>query len=283
MSFRDWASLRYHLLWAYEGPVWPAARDRTTIDPNTSCWLLRKGRLEIISNGLRQKARPGQWIFVAMPERHQIFSDDAEILSLHFHLTWPGGVPLFDQPQNVLFESSKYPELEKAARPLVRQLRRLFPGANAFLPKLPCPLDLYLRVQNLLPIWLAAYVSVQTKFGNYPKRLRISDDRILHAIKDLDHQPLSEKFSEIALAKSTGLGRSQLNALFTKAVGLSPAKYFERRRLDEAKALLSHTNSSVKEIAFSLGFRYESHFSMWFRRLQRVHPTAYRLGEEKQP
>jgi hypothetical protein len=122
--------------------------------------------------------------------------NDAEILSLHFHLTWPGGAPLFDQQQNQLIESSEHPELEKAARPLVRQLRRLFPGANAFLPRLPCPLDLYLRVQNLLPIWLAAYVAVQTNLGNYPKRLRISDDRILHAIKDLDHQLLSEAWGE---------------------------------------------------------------------------------------
>ncbi len=280
MNFRDWASLRYHLLWAYEGKVHPSALNLTTTDPDTSCWLLRKGEVELTTKGKRTCIRANQWVFVASPTRHQIFSEDAEILSLHFHLSWPGNLPVFEQESNQVLEARDHPALERTAKPLVRQLRRIFPGANAHLPILPCTLEPFFRVQNLLPLWLIAYQEAQARLGVTPRRLKITDDRILQAASDLDHQPLHEPFSEESLSARIGLGHAQLNALFTKFLGLTPAKYFERRRLEESKSMLRQTNTSIKEIAFTLGFRHESHFSMWFRRMQRQTPTAFRRGVE---
>ncbi|HEY9250532.1 MAG TPA: helix-turn-helix domain-containing protein, partial [Rariglobus sp.] len=36
---------------------------------------------------------------------------------------------------------------------------------------------------------------------------------------------------------------------------------------------------SVKQVAFALGFRHESHFSLWFKRQEGVSPAAWRLRE----
>ncbi|MFH1500197.1 MAG: helix-turn-helix domain-containing protein [Verrucomicrobiota bacterium] len=274
--FQDWASVRHGLMWAYEGPVRPIGRRGTWTHADPSCWLLRKGTVTVTSPGRRITATAGQWVFVATPTRTQRFSDDAEILSVHFHFTWPGGEPVIEQPRTVVFAASEQPGLEKAALPLARLVARSFPEASAFLPAAPCTLPLYLRVQNLVPRWLEAYLEAQAWLGAHPRRAGELDDRVLAVLDELDRQPLDRKFSESALVERAGLGRSRLNALFTRAAGLSPRRYYERRRLEACERLLANTGLSLKEIAMDLGFGSESHFSHWFRSRKGTTPSAFR-------
>jgi len=275
--FRDWASVRHGLVWAYEGPVHPPARTGRYTSADTSCWLLRRGHVVIKTPGQPAvTARAGDWVFVARPARHQAFSEDAELLSLHFHFSWPGGEPVVEQPRTRVFPAAGHPALERAARPIVRLVRRHFPRAAAFLSEEVCTLPLYLRLQHLLPLWLSAYLETQASLGVFPRRTGAMDDRVLLAIMELDRQPLSWKFSEARLHAVAGLGHSQLHALFIRATGLSPRRYFERRRLEAARQLLAHTRMSAKEIAIDLGFRYESHFSQWFRAKTGKPPLAAR-------
>ena len=276
MKFRDWTSLRYALYWAYEGEVLSSARVGTYGDSATACWLIRRGRVKVTAAGKSVTAGPNQWVFVASPKRHQDFSDDAEILSLHFHLSWPGGEAVIERKQNVVFDASDFPQLERAALPLLRHLRRSFPGSATFLPAQECTMSSYLRVQNLLPVWLAAYIETEAALGNHARRLEVPDNRVLESLNELDRQPLSQRFCEADLIQRAGLGRSHFNSLFLAATGMSPRRYFDRRRLSEACTLLRHTETSIKEIAFGLGFRYESHFTAWFRKGVQATPSAYR-------
>lgn len=274
--FRDWSSVRYGLMWSYDGPVLPVGRSGEWSHPDPSCWLIRKGWVEVSAGGARVTAREGEWIFVATPKRLQSFSDDAEILSVHFHFTWPGGEAVVEQPRSVVLKASEHPRLERTAQPLARLVKRHFPHATAFLPEEPCTFSTYLHVQNLLPNWLSAYLDTQFALGVHPRRLGVLDDRVLLAITELDRRSLSEKFSELSLIHSVGIGRSQLNALFFKAMKMTPRQYHERRRLEAAQRLLSNTAMSVKEIAFDLGFGSESHFSHWFREKEKTSPSRYR-------
>ncbi len=276
--FQDWASVRHGLMWAYEGRVQSMGRTGTWTHADPSCWLVRKGRVTVTAGGKRVTATAGQWVFVATPTRTQRFSDDAEILSVHFQFSWPGGEPVIEQPRSVVFDAADAPELEAAARPLVRLVAKYFPNSTAFLPAERCTFSLYLRVQNLLPRWLSAYLDTQAGLGVYPKRVGAMDDRVVQLISELDRHPLNQKFSEKELTTRVGLGRSQMNGLFTQATGLSPRRYYERRRREASERLLTHTRTSLKEIAFDLGFGSESHFSHWFRRHTRVSPSAFREG-----
>ncbi len=278
--FQDWASVRYALMWAYQGPVQPMGKRGTWTHTDPSCWLIRKGRVTVTAAGGRVTATAGQWVFVATPTRTQHFSDDAEILSVHFHFTWPGGEPVIEQPRSVVFAAADQPQLEKAAMPMVRLVKKNFPRASAFLPTAKCTFPVYLRVQDMLPRWLSAYLEAQAWLGVFPKRVGAMDDRVLRTIMELDRHPLSQKFSETTLVNHVGLGRSQLNALFLKATGMSPRRYYERRRLDECERLLTHTQMSSKEIALDLGFGSESHFSHWFRGHKGVSPSVFRAGRD---
>lgn len=276
LRFRDWATVRYGLVWAYEGPVLPAARVGTYTNPDLSCWLVRRGHVILTTAGRAVTAREGDWAFVASPTRHQAFSRDAEILSLHVHFSWPGGEPVIEQKHNRVVPARDHPRLEKSALTLVRIVRRHFPRASAFLPDESCTLPLYLEVQNRLPLWLAAYLEAQAALGVHPRRLGLADDRVLQALADLDRQPLDRKFSERDWVARARLGRSQLNALFVHATGVTPRRYFERRRLETARRLLTHTRMSIKEIGIDLGFRHESHFSQWFHRREGRPPRRFR-------
>lgn len=279
--FSDWSSVRHGLMWAYEGAVPESGRSGEWTQPDPSCWLVRKGSVEVRAGGRTVKAQAGQWVFVATPTRVQRFSPDSEILSVHFHFTWPGGEPVIEQPRTAVFAAAEQPQLEKAAVALVRIVRRDFPGASAFLPSEHCTLSAYLRVQNMLPRWLSAYLDAQAWLGVFPRRLGEIDDRVLQALAELDRKSLSEKFSERALLRAVGAGRSQLNALFYRTTGLTPRGYHERRRRETALRLLGETGMSLKEIAMDLGFGSESHFSHWFRAREKTAPSRYRESRRR--
>lgn len=278
LRFRDWSCVRHGLVWAYDDAVLRKARQGVYTNPDFSCWLVRRGQVTLTTGRQTVVARAGQWAFVACPTRRQNFSEDARILSIHFHFSWPGGEPVIAQPRNVVFSAADHPRLDRAARPIARLVTRHFPGAGAFLSDSLCTLPVYLRAQSLLPLWLDAYLETQAALGNFPRRLGLDDDRMLHAFAELDRQPLDEKFSEKRFVAASGLGRSQLNALFVRSAGTTPRRYFEKRRLEAAQRLLSGTRASVKEIALDLGFRHVAHFSAWFSRLTGASPTQTRAS-----
>lgn len=278
MRFVDWASLRHHLWWAYEGPVVVEARRGSYTDSDTSCWLVKKGTVTVRTGRQAVTARAGEWVFVASPTRYQAFSDDAEILSLHFELSWPGGESVVDRTKNRVVPAARLPHLEKAARQVVRVLRRAFPLAGAYLPEQPCDRALYLRLQALLPELLNAYLDAQEELG-VPVQLRGErDERVLRGLAELDRMPLNQRMDRVKLGARLGLSGSHLDALFVAHTGVTLRRYGERRRLDTAVRLLKSTDKSVKVVAFELGFRHVSHFCLWFKRQKGVRPSALREG-----
>ena len=281
MRFIDWSSLQFHLIWIYVGPVFPHARTGRYTDNEISCWLLKKGQVELCTGRNRVIAQPGEWAFVASPTRAQVFSADAEILSVHFHLAWPGGEPLFQRAKNEIFPAAQFPRLERSALQLLRLVRRHMPKLDANLQFERCSLDVYLRAQDLLPDWLRAYVDTMLALGHSPQRLAGLDERALQLVTALDRHPLAEPFNEAGFARGIGLSVPHLTDLFTKDYGVTPRRYLERRRREAAQHALAHTSASVKSVAFSLGFRYESHFCAWFRQHEQCTPSAYREREHR--
>jgi AraC family transcriptional activator of pobA len=91
---------------------------------------------------------------------------------------------------------------------------------------------------------------------------------------------INESFREL---KEVGDYASQLNisaghlSEVVKVQSGKPAiKHIHERLVLEARRLLFHTNSSMKEIAFNLGFSDASYFNRFFKRETTLTPTAYR-------
>jgi AraC-like DNA-binding protein len=66
--------------------------------------------------------------------------------------------------------------------------------------------------------------------------------------------------------------------LFKRSTGVPPHRFVVRRRIDEARALLSAGTVPIAEIARLVGFRTTSHFATTFRRITGMTPGRYRGG-----
>lgn len=68
----------------------------------------------------------------------------------------------------------------------------------------------------------------------------------------------------------------RLNQATSKIFGKTPKNIIDDRVLLESKRLLSHTNESVKEIAFSLGFEEPTNFIKYFKKHNKKTPIEFR-------
>jgi AraC family transcriptional regulator, transcriptional activator of pobA len=77
-------------------------------------------------------------------------------------------------------------------------------------------------------------------------------------------------------AKKIIVTEKRLNQATTKVLGKSPKEFIDDRVLLEAKRILAHTNESIKEIAFHLGFEEPTNFIKYFKKHASVTPTEFR-------
>ncbi len=110
-------------------------------------------------------------------------------------------------------------------------------------------------------------------------RLGIQNPKVLSII-ELMEANLAEPLSLLQLACHVGLSRRQIERLFEKEMGRSPARYYLEIRLDRARHLLMQSTLPVVEIAVACGFVSASHFAKCYRELYARSPQQER-GERK--
>ncbi len=72
------------------------------------------------------------------------------------------------------------------------------------------------------------------------------------------------------------MSESWFRTCFRKTYDISPMQYRQKLLYDKARNLLQHTQLSIKEIAFQLGFDTQNYFSRAFKNNQGVSPLQYR-------
>jgi AraC-like DNA-binding protein len=90
---------------------------------------------------------------------------------------------------------------------------------------------------------------------------------------------LAEPVSLADVAATTGLTRMHFAAQFRAATGLRPHEYLLRRRIERAQEILSKTDASVVDVALSVGFQTQSHFTSVFNKFVGQPPRAWRLSQ----
>jgi AraC-like DNA-binding protein len=78
-----------------------------------------------------------------------------------------------------------------------------------------------------------------------------------------------------------GLSQSQLNRLFLRERGQTVRQCHQHQRLEYAHTLLMRHDLSLKEVAMELGFKHQSNFTAWFRKLHRMTPSEFRELDPK--
>ncbi len=79
-----------------------------------------------------------------------------------------------------------------------------------------------------------------------------------------------------SIARDLGYHRGSLSRLFHKHTGITIIDFLTDARLQEAKALLAHTNDKISDISKKCGFREPTYFHHWFRKHTGVTPNDLR-------
>jgi transcriptional regulator GlxA family with amidase domain len=111
----------------------------------------------------------------------------------------------------------------------------------------------------------------------YRVRLGIHHPRLISAIEMMEAN-VEEPLDQEMLARYIGLSRRQLERLFRKHLGRTPAQYYLELRLERARHLLYQTTMPIMDVAFACGFVSASHFSTCYREMYGKTPRTERLG-----
>jgi AraC family transcriptional regulator len=108
-----------------------------------------------------------------------------------------------------------------------------------------------------------------------PKVGELARWRLKRAI-DYVEAHLDKPVSLADVASSAGLTRMHFAAQFRAATGLRPHEYLLRRRIERAQEMLVGTGMSLVDVALSVGFQTQAHFTSVFKRYAGQPPRAWR-------
>jgi AraC-like DNA-binding protein len=104
----------------------------------------------------------------------------------------------------------------------------------------------------------------------------------LKRVTDYVDSNFAEPLRLADLARCAGLSRMHFAAQFRAATGLRPHEYVLRRRIERARELLRDPSVPLVEVALSVGFQTQAHFSTVFRQLVGETPGRWRQNQSQE-
>jgi len=87
---------------------------------------------------------------------------------------------------------------------------------------------------------------------------------------------LDERVSLATLARLARLSQHHFCRAFKQSFGIPPQGYLLQRRMERAKVLLSDRANSVTDVALTLGYAFNSSFTLAFRKITGQTPSEFR-------
>jgi AraC family transcriptional regulator len=156
------------------------------------------------------------------------------------------------------------------AGPLVRLAARLYAEFGADDP-IAC-----LAMEGLaLEIFAGACRQTKTASGR-------TQPAWLRQARDLLNDRCADNFGLEDIAREIGVHPAHLARTFRQHFHCTLGDYQRRVRIDRARQLLAASDTSLVEIAVTLGYADQSHFTAAFKRLTGVTPGAFRKSSRAQ-
>jgi AraC family transcriptional regulator len=89
---------------------------------------------------------------------------------------------------------------------------------------------------------------------------------------------MSSKMTSRDLAAVAGLSRMHFASQFRVATGLRPHEFLLQRRIRRAAELMKDSTMPIMEIALTVGFQTQAHFTTVFKRFTGCTPRSWRVG-----
>jgi len=100
-------------------------------------------------------------------------------------------------------------------------------------------------------------------------------------VADYIESNLASELSLETLAKVAGISQYHFARMFRKRFETPPHAYVQRRRVERAHHLLTHSDMALKEIVCATGFYDQSHLTKAFRRTYDATPSALRRSRTR--
>ena len=279
----QWSRFRCKLLWAYDNPLVRKRWEWPYICSPTAAWLIRSGSVKLKFRDGVEHYTSGTWVFPKEEDAIQTFEEGTHLLSIRFQAEWDYAVPVLSRARSVAFPQEEAPRLARDAGALVDFVARHFPEAKASSYVLRGDFGFYLELQPILMQWISSYYATLTQRGVPMHNLEVLDERVISALQSIETRPLQVPLHTNDLAEWAGCSVSQLNKLFVKQIGMTPAAFWTRRKLAISRAELRKGRLSIKMISFSIGFGSGEHFSNWFKKHTGLTPREFRQLHSDQP
>lgn len=134
----------------------------------------------------------------------------------------------------------------------------------------------YEILRHLLTVLLIKLQQVQSHIMQAEQTAVPADSQQFQRFSELLEEQFSRTHAVQDYADTLHLTPRQLSTLVTKFLGKTAKQAIEERLMLEAQRYLTFTNLSVKEIAYSLGYKDPSYFSKSFKKRHGVAPQAYK-------
>lgn len=112
-------------------------------------------------------------------------------------------------------------------------------------------------------------------------RLGIHNTKVISVIEIMEAN-IQDPLSLEELASRVGVSRRQLERIFARHAGRSPAKYYMDLRLQRARHLLFQSDMTILDIAMACGFVSASHFSKTYKEMYGKSPREERKQMERE-
>ena len=107
-------------------------------------------------------------------------------------------------------------------------------------------------------------------------RLGVHHPKLIRAVEIMEGN-IEEPLSQESLAVHIELSRRQLERLFRRHIGRTPAQFYLETRLERARHLLYQTDMPIMSVACATGFVSASHFTTCYRQMFGKTPRAERV------
>ena len=119
-------------------------------------------------------------------------------------------------------------------------------------------------------------VAGQGKLEQKGRQVRALQKWRLKRVSEYVDNHLAAKISLADLAAVAGLSRMHFASQFRAATGLRPHEYILRRRIRQAEDLLRNSTMAIVEVALTVGFQTQAHFTTVFKRFVGRTPRHFR-------
>ena len=103
---------------------------------------------------------------------------------------------------------------------------------------------------------------------------------VLRRIRAYIDAHIGERISLDDLAREAGVSRFHFARQFRLSTGDSPMGYVRRVRIERSKRILQSRETTIAEVAATLGFSDQSHFTRTFGRLVGVSPGSFARSDD---